>query len=55
MRVKTGADFLETKETLDEQSGADEQHQRERHFTDQQETARARAAGTVARPAPFLK
>ena len=47
MRIESRLHFLETEEALDQQSRADQQHERERHFADEQEVAR------VCPPMPF--
>jgi hypothetical protein len=47
--------FLETEEALDEQSSADQQHQRESDFADQQQAARARPAMAFAAASAFFQ
>ena len=55
VRVEAGPHFLETEEALDEQSSADQQHERESDFTDQQQAARARPAMSFAAASAFFQ
>ena len=48
MRIEARANLLETQKALDEQPGANEQHERESNLANQQETSRARPAMSFA-------
>src|SRR6266508_184152 len=49
MRVESGIDFLQAHETLNEQPRANQQHQRQRHLGDDEETSCTTTAGSGRR------
>src|SRR5204863_8389817 len=55
VRVEARPHLLQTEEALDEQSSANQQHQRESNLTNQQEAARAGAAMTFAAASAFFQ
>ncbi len=54
LRVEAGTDRLQSEKALDEQAGADQQHQRDRDFRDDQQAPRATLPRPADRSAPVL-